>query len=941
MMKYNKWLLFAAACTWSSIAMSQEQMPKSNPSTAEQMSFSRKQKEALVETSFLKQYPVRNIGPVVQGARITDLAVHSGNSKVYYIAYASGGVFKTENAGVTFEPVFDKQGALTIGDLTLAPSNNEVLYVGTGEKNSSRSSYAGSGLYKSSNGGESWEHLGLDNIQHTSRILVHPQNQEVVWVAAMGGLYSNNAERGVYKSTDGGKSWQQTLYINDSTGIIDLEIDSQNPDILYAAAWERSRRAWDFKGSGVHSGIYKSTDGGESWQKLTNGFPEGEHIGRIGLSLAPSQPNTVYALLDNLQESKEKKETTEEELTFSSFISMQAEDLLKLEDKKLEGFLRKNNFPEKYTAERVKADVRAGKYSPADIAEYRGDANEALFETAVPGAEVYRSDDRGESWQKVNEYPLEGVYFTYGYYFGEIRTSPADPEKIYILGVPMLSSNDGGKTYYRVDTTGEVHVDHQTLWIDPQDDEHLMLGNDGGLYISYDGGANWRHINNAAVGQFYTVNVDMEEPYNVYGGMQDNGVYMGSSESVPNKTEDWKQIMGGDGMFVAVDPRKNKIVYTGYQFGNYYRLNLATDEMEYITPQHDIGKAKLRFNWRTPVILSAHNSDILYMGAQKLFRSLNRGESWEVISPDLTKNLPQGNVPFSTIASLSESPLKFGLLYAGTDDGNIQLSRDGGGSWEKVNNALPDMLWVSSLQASRHEEGRVYAALNGYRFDDFSTHIYRSDDYGKTWTDLQGNLPDEAVNILIEDPVNPELLYVGTDHGAYVSMNGGEHWSPINDLPNVAVYDMLVHPRENELVIGTHGRSVYLMDVAPLQKLGEQAQDSLQVFQPQPLRYSERWGERRYAYLEPTVPDSRLIYYVPQPGEVAIKVLNEKGNVVYEGQDQAVEGFNRWSWNVQRNRSGEKGRRNKAVEPEFLKKGTYTIRFIMGKQESATSLEIK
>lgn len=941
MMKYKKWLLSAAVCAWSSTAMAQEQMPESIPSTAEQMSFSREQKEALVKTSFLKQYPVRNIGPVVQGARITDLAVHSGNSKVYFIAYASGGVFKTENAGVTFEPVFDKQGALTIGDLALAPSNNAVLYVGTGEKNSSRSSYAGSGVYKSSNGGESWEHLGLDNIQHTSRILVHPQNPEVVWVAALGGLYSNNAERGVYKSTDGGQSWQQTLYINDSTGIIDLEIDSQNPDILYAAAWERSRRAWDFKGSGVHSGIYKSTDGGESWQKLTNGFPEGEHVGRIGLNVAPSQPNTVYALLDNLQESKEKKETKEEGLTFSSFINMKAEELGKLEDKKLEDFLRKNNFPAKYTAARVKADVKAGKYTPADIAEYRGDANEALFDTSVPGAEVYRSDDRGESWQKVNEYPLEGVYFTYGYYFGEIRTSPADPEKIYILGVPMLSSNDGGKTYYRVDTTGEVHVDHQTLWIDPQDDKHLMLGNDGGLYTSYDGGANWRHINNAAVGQFYTVNVDMEEPYNVYGGMQDNGVYMGSSKSVPNKTDDWKQIMGGDGMFVAVDPRKNKIVYTGYQFGNYYRLNLATDEMEYITPQHEIGEAKLRFNWRTPVILSAHNSDILYMGAQKLFRSLNRGESWEAVSPDLTKDYPQGNVPFSTIASLSESPLKFGLLYAGTDDGNIQLSRNGGGSWEKVNNELPDMLWVSSLQASRHEEGRVYVALNGYRFDDFSTHIYRSDDYGKTWIDLQGNLPDEAVNILIEDPVNPELLYVGTDHGAYVSMNGGERWSPVNDLPNVAVYDMLVHPRENELVIGTHGRSVYLMDVAPLQKLRKQAQDSLQVFQPKPLRYSERWGERRYAYLEPTVPSSRLTYYVPQAGAVAIKVLNEEGNVVYEGQDQAVEGFNSWSWNVQRNRNGQKGRRNKTVEPEFLDKGTYTIRFTMGNQESATTLEIK
>lgn len=940
-MKYRKYLFLAVICAFSTVGIAQEQLPASSSSTTEQMRVSREQKEILGEASVLKKYPVRSIGPVVQGARITDLAVQPGNNKVYYVAYASGGVFKTQNEGITFEPIFDKQGALTIGDMALAPSDSEVLYVGTGEKNSSRSSYAGSGVYKSSNGGKSWAHLGLDNIQHTSRILVHPQNPEVVWVAAIGGLYSHNAERGVFKSTDGGKNWQKTLFINDSTGIIDLAMDSQNPDILYAAAWERTRRAWNLKGSGIHSGIYKSTDGGENWKKLSNGFPEGEHVGRIGLSVAASQPNTVYALLDNQQESKEKKETKEEGLTFATFSNMRAEDLQKLDDKEFEEFLRENGFPEKYTATRVKADVKAGRYSTADIADYQGDANKALFSTSVPGAEVYRSDDKGESWQKVNRYPLEGVYFTYGYYFGEIRTSPTNPEKIYILGVPMLSSNDGGKTYYRVDTTGEVHVDHQALWIDPQDDEHLMLGNDGGLYTSYDGGAYWRHINNTAVGQFYTVNVDMEEPYNVYGGLQDNGVYMGSSKSVPNKTEDWKHIMGGDGMYVAVDPRKNKLVYTGYQFGNYFRLNLATDEMEYITPRHEIGEPKLRFNWRTPVILSPHNADIVYMGAQKLYRSLNQGESWEAISPDLTKDLPQGNVPFSTITSLSESPLKFGLIYAGTDDGNIQLSRNGGGSWEKINNNLPDNLWVSSLQASGHQQGRVYAALNGYRFDDFNTYIYRSDDYGQTWIDLQGNLPDEAVNILIEDPVNPELVYVGTDHGAYVSMNSGKDWHPVNDLPNVAVYDMLVHPRENELVIATHGRSVYVMDVAPLQKLSKQPTETLLVFEPQRLRYSEHWGERRYAYLEPDTPSSQVMFFAPQPGKVQVKVLNEEGGAVYEGQVQAEKGFNRWNWNVQRNLNGKKGRRSKEVAPAYLEKGIYTIRMNMDKQESETTFEIK
>ena len=941
-MRYTPLLILAAILLGVSEAGAQGKMPVSEPSTLKEMESSRRQKVVLQETSLLQSYPVRSVGPVVQGARITDLAIPKESDKIYYVAYASGGVFKTENAGTTFQPVFDRQGALTIGDMALAPSNEQILYVGTGEKNSSRSSYAGSGVYKSTDGGVNWEHLGLDNIQHTSRVLVHPENPDIVWVAAIGGLYSENEERGVFKSTDGGQSWDKTLYINDSTGIIDLAMDSQNPEVLYAAAWERTRQPWDFKGSGIHSGIYKSTDGGVSWNKLTTGLPSGKHVGRIGLSVAESQPNTIYALIDNLKETKEKKEEEEKDgLSFVDFADMSKKELLELEEEALNEFLKEESFPEKYTAAKVKAGVAAGKYTPRDIAVYKGDANAALFETQVPGAEVYRSTDAGKSWEKMNEYPLEGVYYTYGYYFGEIRTSPTNPDKIFILGVPLLSSEDGGKTFYRVDTTGEVHVDHQALWIDPQDDEHLILGNDGGLYTSYDGGATWSHLNNTAVGQFYTVNVDMEEPYNVYGGLQDNGVYMGSSQSIPNKTEEWEHIMGGDGMYVAVDPRPNKVVYTGYQFGNYFRLNLATDEMEYITPQHNIGEPKLRFNWRTPVILSPHNPDIVYMGAQKVFRSLNQGDTWEVISPDLTKDLPQGNVPFSTITSLDESPLKFGLIYAGTDDGNVQVTKNGGGSWEKINGNLPQDLWVSSLEASAHEEGIVYLALNGYRFDDFNTYLYRSDDYGQSWTNIQANMPDEAVNILIEDPVNPSLLYAGTDHGAYISLKRGGEWHPITDLPNVAVYDMVVHPREKELVIATHGRSVYIMEVEPLQKLSKTAGDSLLAFKANDLRFTERWGERRYPYLEPEVPEIKLRYFAPKAGTVAVDVLNKAGNSVYEGEVNAAEGFNVWSWNVQQNRNGEKGRKNKKIKSDYLNKGEYTIILQMDGQEAKSNFEIK
>ncbi len=922
----------------------QQPLQPSQPSNTEDLHKAWLQKKTLQKTSPLAQYPLRSIGPVVQGARITDLAV-SSNPKTFYVAYASGGVFKTTNAGNTFEPVFDNQGSLGIGDLAIAPSNDSILYVGTGEKNSSRSSYAGTGMYKTNDGGISWEHLGLESTQHISRILVHPQEPEVVWVAAIGALYSHNPERGVYKSTDGGHTWAKTLYVNDSTGIIDLEIDAKNPDVLYAAAWERTRQSWNFKGSGPGSAIYKSTDGGNSWQKLGGSFPEGVGVGRIGLSVANAKSETVYALLDNLEETKKErtneKSDAKDKLTAAAFVDMTKAQFLALDDSLLQDFLEENEFPEKYTAKRVKQEVQEGKYEPRALAEYLGDANQALFETSVAGAEVYRSDDAGQNWKKQNTYPLEGVYYTYGYYFGEIRTAPDNIDKLYILGVPMLSSNDGGRTWYRVDSTGDVHVDHQALWINPQDSEHLMLGNDGGLYISYDGGANWRHVNNMATGQFYTVAVDMEAPYNIYGGLQDNGVLKGSSQSDPNRPEDWKQIMGGDGMFVQVDPRNSNLVYTGYQFGNYYRLEEDKDKSTYITPQAEIGEDRLRFNWRSPLIMSHHNPDILYIGAQKVYRSLNKGESWEAISPDLTKNLPQGNVPFSTITSISESPLRFGHLYVGTDDGHIQLSRNGGGSWEKINNNLPDNLWISSLQASRHQEGRVYATLTGYRFDDFRAYLYRSDDWGKTWESIKGNLPEEAVNVVIEDPQAENLLYAGTDHGAYISMDGGGSWHAINELPNVATYDMLVHPREQELVLATHGRSVFVMDVKPLQQLAKEGRTQLLLVGERTVRHSDKWGERTYPYLPVNEPKISLLYHLPDAGDAQLEVLNKAGGLVYKTTLQGDAGFDQWEWNLKANHNGQQGRRNKAVEGGYLQKGAYTVRLQQGNQKKETKLTVK
>lgn len=897
-----------------------------------------KKRDQLAQESLLNNYPARNIGPVVQGGRIVDIAVNENNPKEYIVAYASGGLFKTTNHGVTFEPIFDEVDALGIGDLAIAPSDANIIVVGTGENNSSRSSYAGSGVYKSTDGGQNWSHLGLDNTQHIGRVIIHPSNSETIWVASMGALYSNNEERGVYRTTDGGNTWDKTLYINDSTGIIDLVINPKNPDQLWASAWERTRKAWDFKGNGLGSGIYRSDDGGVTWQRIMDGFPEGKQVGRIGLDVAASSPNILYAFLDNQAETKEKKEEDKsDDLKLQDFKDMTATQLLALDNDLLKDFLEKNGFPKKYTSEVLKKEIRQGKYEPKAVAEYFGDANAALFNTSVIGAEMYRSDDYGDTWKKMNSYDLDGVYFTYGYYFGEVRVAPDNPDVTYIFGVPLLKSIDGGETYARIDTIGDVHVDHHALWIDPKDSKHILLGNDGGLYESYDEGANWRHINNMSVGQFYTVNVDMEKPYNVYGGLQDNGTLVGSSKSIPNRTEQWQRIFGGDGMFVYPDPRNSDIVYTGFQFGNYFRIDRSKNDFARITPAHDIGEPVLRFNWRTPVKLSSHNPDIVYMGSQRMHRSFDQGENWEAISPDLTRDLPQGNVPFSTISEFSESPLKFGLIYAGTDDGNVHMTH--GGDWKKITNGLPNNKWISSIQASPHNESTVFVTLNGYREDDFNAYLYMSDDHGTTWKSLKSNLPEVVVNDLIQDPVNPDLLYLGTDHGTYISLNKGQSWELLKSIPNVASYDLLVHPRDNELVVGTHGRSIYIVDAKPLQAIAGNSEINLKLFSLSDVRHSHRWGESRYPYLKPFVPNMTLDYYSTNAGEITISVLNEEDQVIRSLNVTAAKGFNRLNWDLKVSYAPKKKKAEGVYN--YIKKGKYQVRISDDELSDMQSFEVK
>ncbi|HFA52166.1 MAG TPA: glycosyl hydrolase, partial [Bacteroidetes bacterium] len=551
-------------------------------------------RKAMLEQSLVKNVPFKSIGPSVFSGRVADVDVRPENPTFFYVAYASGGLWKTENNGQSFTPLFDNEAVMSIGDIAVDWPNNSV-WVGTGEVNSSRSSYSGVGMFKSTDGGETWQHKGLPESHHIGRVLVHPSDPNTVWVAVLGHLYSPNEERGIYKTTDGGETWNRVLFVDENTGAIDLVIDPQNPNILYAATWHRERRAWDFVESGEGSGIYKSIDGGNNWTLLStseSGFPTGKGAGRIGLDAAVKNGKTILvAVIDN-QNRRPKEDKKEKGLTKDALRDMSAEAFLKLEEKDIEKYLKDNNFPKKYTPKKVKKMVRKHEIKPAALAEYLDNANAQLFDTPVVGAEVYSSDDGGLTWAKTHEGYLDDVYYSYGYYFGQIRVAKQQPEKLYIFGVPILVSEDGGKNWQTINSPN-VHSDHHALWVDPARNGHLILGNDGGINISYDGGENWVKCNTPSVGQFYHIAVDMEQPYNVYGGLQDNGSWYGphtfkaSTRWHATGHYPYRSFAGGDGMQTAVDTRDNNTIYGGFQFGFYFRINKKTGKKKRITPRHD------------------------------------------------------------------------------------------------------------------------------------------------------------------------------------------------------------------------------------------------------------------------------------------------------------------------------------------------------------------
>ena len=876
----NKTTTLALLIFMPLLAFSQLTRPPFTPATERVRSF--EQRKALLENSLVANLPFKSIGPSISSGRVADVDVWEQDPTFFYVAYASGGLWKTENNGQSFTPIFDNEMVMSIGDIAV-DWQHDVIWVGTGEANSSRSSYSGTGMFRSSDGGKTWQYKGLGESHHIGRVLLHPSDTNTVWVAALGHLYSPNVERGVYKTTDGGTTWKKVLFVDANSGAVDLVMDPQNPDILYAATWHRERRAWDFVESGEGSGIYKSTDAGETWALMTNGksgFPSGVGTGRTGLATTVKDGNTmVFAIVDNQnRRAKDEEKEEEEGLTKDQLRTMTKDDFLSLKKEDIADYLENNRFPKKYDADKVTTMVKNDEIKPVALAEYFEDANANLFDTQVIGAEVYCSKNGGKSWDKTHEGYLDNIYYSYGYYFGNINASPSDANGLYIYGVPILKSDDGGKTWKTINYDN-VHVDHHALWVDPNREGHLILGNDGGINISYDDGKNWIKCNTPAVGQFYSIAVDKEDNYNVYGGMQDNGVWYGphtykaSTGWYASGEYPYKSILGGDGMQVAVDTRDNNTVYTGFQFGNYFRTNKNTGRSTRITPQHELGEPPFRWNWQTPIHLSTHNQDIFYMGSGKLHRSFNQGDDWETISGDLTKGGKKGDVPFGTLTTIHESPLKFGLLYTGSDDGLVHVSKDGGNIWTNITPGLPEDLWVARVQASSHEVSRVYVALNGYRWDDFRALVYMSEDYGAHWVQIGTDLPLESVNVIKEDPVNANLLYVGTDHGLYISLDRGAHFMRMNkDLPAAPVHDLVVHPRDNDLIVGTHGRSLYLAEIEQVQQLVDSVlEKNIFAFDIDNVRQRGTWGNKRGSYSgEFYEPDISLPIFVNASGTVNI-----------------------------------------------------------------------
>ena len=809
----------------------------------------------------LNSVQMRNIGPFRSGAWVTSIAVPDAPTREHlYTIYAgvrSGGLWKTSNNGIIWEPVTDSMGTIaSVGAVAVAPSNSQIVWVGGGDQANARSSMSGDGVFKSIDAGKTWQAMGLPDSHHIARIVIHPKNPDIVYVAAMGHLFSKNAERGVFRTLDGGKTWKKVLYINDGVGAIDMVINQKVPTQVFAALYDKERLPWQIIESGPESGVYRTDDAGEKWTRLTNGLPGGK-IGRIGIDIYQKNPLILYALLENQNQ---------------------------------------------------KQGAGTGPVnSTSPLAQ------------GIVGNELYRTDDGGKVWRKVSgDVNVAGGKAPYS--FNQLKINPFNDQHIVVTSDSMFQTKDGGKTW-TMDFMRGTFGDFRCTWWDPQDEDRVMTCSDGGVSVSYDRGKTADWFPNMKVGEVYAIGVDMDDPYHVYGGLQDHDSWKGPVNSRFGEItlEDWVTVGPGDGMYNMVDPTDSRWAYNTRELGSMGRMDQKTGMRADISPgRANSGTPPLRYNWIAPIAMSPHNPSIIYAGAQKLFRSLNRGDKWEEISPDLTTNdatKTGRNVPFCTITSISESPLTAGVIWVGTDDGKVQLTKNHGGAWTDLTPALvkagaPADRWVSRVFASPHNAGTAFASKTGFRNDDFRPYLYKTTDYGATWTSIVGDLPNYAVNVVVQDRKNANLLYVGTDRGVWVSIDAGAHWVRLQaNLPAVAVSDLTIHPREGDLVIGTYGRGMWTGDVSFLPELiPDFNSKTAYLFDIKPkARYGfgsqgmnyELYGDK---YLSvPNEPEAIVINYylkADQPTGAKVTVTDKDGRVMRQLDGPGKAGMNRVLWSL-------------------------------------------
>lgn len=906
---------------------------------------------------WLRTLSWRSIGPANMGGRIIDISVYEADPTTYWIATASGGLLKTTNNGVTFEHQFDREATVSLGAVCVAQSDPKIVWVGTGEYSPRNSVSYGNGVYKSTDGGKTWKNMGLQKSFQIGKLVVHPKNPNIVYVGALGRLYGPNEERGLYKTTDGGQNWEKILYVDDKTGVIDIAMHPTDPETLLVATYERQRDEFDgndpAKKWGPGAGIYKTTDGGKTFKKLVDGLPTCQ-LGRIGLCYFRKDPNIVFAIIET---EKIGMGTPPPPPAYLGVVSEEAEDVggvkiaqltpggpaekagLKVGDLivDLAGNAVKNRDEltaalAKFKAgDKVKLKVRRdGKEVEIELtfgtvpaqpggraggpgmiggrgavdpkrpyAANLGGQRENVQDQQGPNGHeyggVYKSSDGGETWTRINSVNPRPMYFSV------IRVDPNDVNLLYVLGVALYRSRDGGKTF-RADARG-FHADQHALWINPRDGRHMLLGTDGGTYVTYDRMATWDHLNHVAIGQFYHVGLDTRPVYRVYGGLQDNGSWGGPTNtrsSTGPVNQDWISVGGGDGFVCRVDPNDPDLIYFESQNGAFGRRHLRTGETASLRPRPPEG-VRYRFNWNSPFILSHHNSRIYYNAGNYVFRSLDRGNDLRPISPEITRT-DRGSA-----TALSESPRNPNVLWVGTDDGYVWVTRDGGKEWVNVtkNIGLPKHFHVASLEASRFEEGRCYVVFDAHRSDDDDPYVYVTHDFGRTWKSLRANLPWGSTRVLREDLQNRNLLYLGTEFGAWASLNAGESWIRINNnLPTVAVHEFALHPTAGEMVAATHGRSLWVMDVTPLRQLTDEVMKSkAHLFEPKTVyrwRPEPRRGGTNRQFVGANPPTGAQIYYLlaGKADKISLRILDYTGKTISELRPQNEPGLHQVTWNL-------------------------------------------